>query len=144
VLPHPHPGSSRRPYNNLNEIVGTTKRSIEAIPSAWLRRNVLSLAREVVFGAPCTWRLSSGHVDAESAPELIGKAHLPDQSPNFWRDAGPADTPTRFPAPEGAKACPMPPDNRFRLHDHEGVQNTRRDPSRHTKIMIEVTQDRPR
>src|SRR6478672_10183960 len=31
----------RRPYTNLNEIVGTTKRSIEAIPSAWLRRNVL-------------------------------------------------------------------------------------------------------
>ena len=31
----------RRPYSNLNEIVGTTKRSIEAIPSAWLRRNVL-------------------------------------------------------------------------------------------------------
>ena len=28
-------------HNNLNEIVGTTKRSIEAIPSAWLRRNVL-------------------------------------------------------------------------------------------------------
>src|SRR3954453_10875133 len=31
----------RRPYNNFHEIVGTTKRSIEAIPSAWLRRNVL-------------------------------------------------------------------------------------------------------
>src|SRR6476620_8214139 len=31
----------RRPYSNLNEIVGTTKRSIEAIPPVWLRRNVL-------------------------------------------------------------------------------------------------------
>ena len=50
-------------------------------------------------------------MDAGSAPERIGKAHLPDQSPNFWRDAGPAGTPTRFPAPEGAKACEEhPPD----------------------------------
>ena len=44
-------------------------------------------------------------MDAGSAPERIGEAHLPDQSPNFWRDAGPAGTPTGFPAPEGAKAC---------------------------------------
>lgn len=28
------------PYNSWNEIVGTTNRSIDAIPSAWLRRNV--------------------------------------------------------------------------------------------------------
>jgi hypothetical protein len=37
----------------------------------------------------------------------------------------------------------MPPDNRFRLHDRDGVQNTRRDPIQadedHT---IEVTEDR--
>ena len=46
-------------------------------------------------------------MDAGSAPERIGQAHLPDQSPNFWRDAGPAGTPTGFPAPEGAKACPI-------------------------------------
>ena len=82
-------------------------------------------------------------MDAGSAPERIGKADLPDQSPNFRRDAGPAGTPTRFPAPEGAKACPMPADNRFRLHDRDGVQNTRRDPIQadedHT---IEVTEDR--
>src|SRR3954447_6666160 len=29
------------PYSSRNEIVRTTKRSIEAIPSAWFRRNVL-------------------------------------------------------------------------------------------------------
>ena len=29
------------PYSSRKEIVGTTKRSIEAIPSAWFRRNVL-------------------------------------------------------------------------------------------------------
>src|SRR3954454_25056064 len=48
-------------------------------------------------------------MDAWSAPERIGKTDLPDQPPNFRRDAWPAGTPTRFPAPEGAKACPMPP-----------------------------------
>src|SRR6476620_8452358 len=82
-------------------------------------------------------------MNSGSAPERIGQAHLPDQSPNFWRDAGPAGTPTGFPAPEGAKACPMPPDNCFRLHDRDGVQNTRRDPIQadedHT---IEVTENR--
>jgi len=39
-----HLRSCRRtsnPYSSRNEIVGTTKRSIEAIPSAWFRRNVL-------------------------------------------------------------------------------------------------------
>ena len=73
-------------------------------------------------------------MDAGSAPERIGQAHLPDQSPNFWRDAGPAGTPTGFPAPEGAKACPMPPDNGFRLYDREGLQDTRRD-HKQTKII---------
>jgi hypothetical protein len=34
----------------------------------------------------------------------------------------------RSPAPEGAKACPMPTDNGFRLYDREDVKNTRRDP----------------
>ncbi len=72
-------------------------------------------------------------MDAGSAPERIGEAHLPDQPPNFRRYARPAGTPTRFPAPEGAKACPMPTDNGFRLYDREGVQNTRRDPIKQTK-----------
>src|SRR6266704_139245 len=30
-----------KPYRSRNEIVGTTKRSIATIPSAWLRRNVV-------------------------------------------------------------------------------------------------------
>ena len=40
----------RRPYNNLNEIVGTTKRSIEAIPPVWLRRNVLQPCAPRIHG----------------------------------------------------------------------------------------------
>ena len=82
-------------------------------------------------------------MDARSAPERIGEAHLPDQPPNFRRHAWPAGTPTRFPAPEAAKACTMPAENGFRLNDREGIQNTRRDPIQadedHT---IEVTEDR--
>src|SRR3954447_21972350 len=42
-------------------------------------------------------------MDAWSAPERIGKTDLPDQPPNFWRDAWPAGTPTRFPAPKERK-----------------------------------------
>ena len=80
-------------------------------------------------------------MDAASAPERIGEAHLPDQPPDFRRNARSAGTSTRFPAPEGAKACAMPTDNSFRLYDREGVQNTRRDPIQadedHT---IEVTE----
>src|SRR6478609_1044550 len=44
-------------------------------------------------------------MNAGSAPERIGEAHLPDQPPDFRRYAWPTGTPTRFPAPEGAKAC---------------------------------------
>ena len=40
-------------------------------------------------------------MDAGSAPERIGEAHLADQPPNFRRYARPA-APTRFPTPEGA------------------------------------------
>ena len=82
-------------------------------------------------------------MNAGSAPERIGEAHLPDQPPDFRRNALPAGTSTRFPAPEGAEACAMPMDNSFRLYDREGVQNTRRDPIQadedHT---IEVAEDR--
>src|SRR6476620_12766127 len=82
-------------------------------------------------------------MDAGSAPEWIGEAHLPDQPPDFRRYAWPAGTPPRFPAPEAAKTCTMPADNGFRLYDREGVQNTRRDPIQanedHT---IEVTENR--
>ena len=67
-------------------------------------------------------------MDAGSAPERIGKAHLPDQSPNFRRHARPAGTPTRFPAPERAKASPMPAHNRLRPHNCHRIQDGRRKP----------------
>ena len=82
-------------------------------------------------------------MNSGSTPERISEAHLPDQPPDFRRYTRPAGTPTRSPAPEGAKTCPMPPDNGFRLYDREGVKNMRRDPIQadedHT---IEVTEER--
>ena len=64
-------------------------------------------------------------MDAGSAPERIGEAHLADQPPNFRRYAGPARTPTRFPAPEAAKASAVPAEDGLRLNDRKCIQNAR-------------------
>ena len=82
-------------------------------------------------------------MDAGSTPEWVGEAHLPDQPPNLWRYTRPAGTPTRFPAPEGAKTCPRSADDGFGLYEREGVQNTRRDPIQADKDhTIEVSEER--
>ena len=76
-------------------------------------------------------------MDAGSAPERVGEAHLPDQPPNFRRYARPAGTPTRFPAPEGAKACPMPPDNSLpRLIQFLKCIQIMRDPDRMHEVLL--------
>jgi hypothetical protein len=67
-------------------------------------------------------------MDAGSAPERIGEAHLADQPPNFRRYAGPARTPTRFPAPEAAKASSVPAEDGLRLNDRKCIQNARCNP----------------
>jgi len=67
-------------------------------------------------------------MNAGSAPERIGEAHLPDQPPNFRRYAWPTGTPTRFPAPEGAKASSVPAENGLRLNDRKCIQNARCNP----------------
>src|SRR3954451_19822018 len=83
-------------------------------------------------------------MDARSAPERICQAHLADQLPNFERHLGPADSSSRFPAPEHAKTSAMPAQNRLRLDDREGIQNTRRDPIQaYENQAIEAAQDRP-
>ena len=67
------------PYSNRKEIVGTTNRSIEAIPSAWFRRNVLQPCDggrrcRAMYLATEVWPTSSAELeefsmDARSAPE---------------------------------------------------------------------------
>src|SRR6476646_9699396 len=126
------------PYSSRNEIVGTTNRSIEAIPSAWFRRNVSPALR--------WWAPMSGHVlgnrsladidaeleefsmDARSAPEGICQADLADQLPNFERHLGPAGSPSRLPAPEAAESSTMPSHNRLRPNDCHRIKNRRREP----------------
>ena len=50
---------------------------------------------------------------------------------------------SRFPAPEQAKTRAMPAQNRLRLDDREGIQNTRRDPIQADENQaIEGAQDR--
>src|SRR4051794_32135256 len=134
----------RRPYNNLNEIVGTTKRSIEAIPSAWFRRNVLQPCeggrrRRAMYLATEVWptsmpSLRSSPMDARSAPEGICQADLADQLPNFERHLGPAGSPSRLPAPEAAESCTMPSHNRLRPNDCHRIKNGRREPISNMKI----------
>ena len=64
--------------------------------------------------------------------------------PNFERHLGPAGSSSRFPAPEQAKTSAMPAQNRLRLDDREGIQNTRRDPIQADENQpIEGAQDRP-
>src|SRR4029079_442934 len=51
-------------------------------------------------------------VDAWSAPQPVGQAHLSDQAPDLQRNLWPATTRARLPAPEQPEARPMPPDDR--------------------------------
>jgi hypothetical protein len=67
-------------------------------------------------------------MDAGSTPEWVCEVHLADQPPNFRRYARPAGMPTRFPAPEGAKASSVPADNGLRLNDRKCIQNARYNP----------------
>src|SRR3954447_6730336 len=66
-------------------------------------------------------------MDAGSAPERICQAHLADQLPNFETHLGPAGSPSRLPAPEGAESSPMPSYNRLRPNDCHRIQNRRRE-----------------
>jgi hypothetical protein len=82
-------------------------------------------------------------MDAGSAPERIGEAHLADQPPNFDKHLGPAGSSSRLPPPEQAKASAMPAYNGCRLYDRERIQNTRRNPIQADEDQaIEVAEDR--
>src|SRR5450631_2116384 len=64
-----------KPYSSRNEIVGTTNRSIDAIPSAWLRRNVFQpwdggLLRLAMYLATEVWPTSMPSL--RSSPWILG------------------------------------------------------------------------
>ena len=58
-------------------------------------------------------------MNAGSAPERVGEAHLSDQPTNFGGYLWPADSSARLPPPERAKASSVPADNGFRLDDRK-------------------------
>src|ERR1700746_860064 len=66
------------PWSNRNEIVGTTKRSIAAIPSAWLRRNVFHPCEggprlRAIYLATLVWPTSMPSL--RSSPWILGAPH---------------------------------------------------------------------
>src|SRR6516164_1369538 len=58
------PGGQKSRHK-LDRGVGTTKRSIATMPSAWLRRNVFHPWREGPFSAPYTWDAGLADLDTE-------------------------------------------------------------------------------
>ena len=68
-------------------------------------------------------------VNAGSTPERVGRAHVPDQSPNFDGHLRSANSScSRLPAPERAKAGAMPADNRLRLNDSHRISRGLKEP----------------
>jgi hypothetical protein len=128
-------------FVSLKEIVRTTNKSMDAIPAAWLRRNVF----HPLGGRP----LPPDH----TAPWLIGRsrasavrrgfAALPTRtspclSVGWGRGARGrffgATTASGFPTPIGAKAAPMPPDHGLGLDHRDRIQNRGKHRYSQTKV----------
>src|ERR1700742_4393173 len=68
----------KRPYSRRNEIVGTTNRSIAAMPSAWLRRKVFQPCdggplRLAIYLATLVWPISMPSLS--NSPWIRGAPH---------------------------------------------------------------------
>jgi hypothetical protein len=93
------------------------------------------------------------HIDAEleqfamdpgSAPQRVGEAHVTDQLADFEWHFRSAYSRSRLPSPDRAKPGPMPADDRFRLNDHQGVQNVGCDPIEARKNeAIKIAESKP-
>ena len=75
-------------------------------------------------------------MDPGSAPQWVRQAHGANQLANFERHLWSAAATSRLPSPEQAEPGTMPPNNRLRLDDHQGIQNVRCNP-------IEAGKDEP-
>src|SRR5450755_2343779 len=79
-------------YSSRNEIVGTTNRSIDAIPSAWLRRNVFQpwdggLLRLAMYLATEVWPTSMPSL--RSSPWILhSRDNRFDSLPDRWLSGG--------------------------------------------------------
>src|SRR5467141_1812018 len=122
-----------KPYNRRNEIVGTTNKSIDAMPSAWLRRKVFQpcdgghLLLAMYFATvvcPTSMPSLSSSPCIRGAPQSgFDDTHLADQAANVRRCLRPATARSGFPAPIGSEAGAVPAHQRLRPYNLQGVQH---------------------
>jgi hypothetical protein len=79
-----------------------------------------------------------------STPQRIGQAHFTDRPADFELHLRSAAATSRLPSPEQAKPSVMPTDNRLRLHDHQGINNARRNPIEAGKNQtVKIAENKP-
>src|ERR1700739_3722471 len=109
-------------------MVGTTKRSIAPMPSAWSRgrppppRHVLGDAGLADLDA----ELEQLAMDSWRSPQRVGDAHLADQPANFQRYGRATAAMPRFPAPIQSETGAVPTDHGVRLHNRQRLDGIRR------------------
>ena len=83
-------------------------------------------------------------MDPGSSPQRVGQAHVADQLADFELNLRSATTGSRLPSPERTKTSAMPTDNRLRLHDHQGINNARRNPIEAGKNQtVKIAENKP-
>ena len=135
--------ASRKPSGSRNEIVGTTKRSIAILPSAWFRRNVFHpceggpLLRTMHLATlirPMSSLRSSPSILA--LPTTVGDLHLADQ--HFQRHSRSAAAVRQFAAPTQSETGAVPTDRCIRLHNRQRLDGILHQRYRPTKIRQSV------
>src|SRR5271168_2393670 len=123
------------PKSRRNEIVGTTNRSIAAMPSAWLCKNVfqpcdggsrlLTIYLATLVCPISMPSLRSSPWIPRRSPQRIGNAHLADKLAYLRRYNWPATTAPRLPPPIRSEPGAVPFNHGLRLHDRQGAQHLR-------------------
>ncbi len=118
-----------KPNSNLKVAVGTTKKSTEAMPSAWYLGHVFQdcegrrTALDQIVGhgrlRHSDTDLQELAVDPRYAPEGIGTVDLADQISDFLVNPWPAGSTSRFQPPERLEAVPVPAHHRLVLDDND-------------------------
>src|SRR6266851_9575717 len=138
-----------KPYRSRNEIVGTTKRSIAAIPSAWLRRKVVQpwdggRLRRAMYLATLVCPTSMPSLS--SSPWIRGAPHsgLARQLAYLRRHLWPSPAGSRFPAPIGSEPSPVPADHGIRLDDRQRAPNIGEQPIKTDQYQsVGATEEKP-
>jgi hypothetical protein len=87
------------------------------------------------------------NLNAELEDFAMDPGSAPHVARNNWRISSgtwSAAATSRLPSPERTKTGTMPPDNRLRLDDHQGIHNARRNPIEGGKNQtIEIAEGEP-